>query len=55
MNISANMKPEVVLVVAVAANGVIGMTGAPLASTPGSRQSKGDYHGKAIDHGTKNL
>jgi dihydrofolate reductase len=27
MNISANMKPEVVLVVAVAANGVIGMTG----------------------------
>ena len=28
MNISANTKPEVVLVVAVAANGVIGMTGA---------------------------
>ena len=27
MNISANTKPEVVLVVAVAANGVIGMTG----------------------------
>ena len=27
MNISANMKPEVVLVVAIAANGVIGMTG----------------------------
>ena len=27
MNISANMKPDVVLVVAVAANGVIGMTG----------------------------
>ena len=50
------MKPEVVLVVAVAANGVIGMTGgASLASTPGSGQSKGAYHGKAIDHGTKNL
>ena len=28
MNISANTKPEVVLVVAIAANGVIGMTGA---------------------------